>query len=165
MNIGALEATTIRIGHHLGACDVPTAKRVALVSLALMTCVGCTVSVVLVASRAQVPRLFTSDPQVQHLAESLVFLVRVSSRPWCPNCVHTVSALRFTFAQRGTVCRESTAMATSVPLLSLPVPLSPRPLCPVPHTPWFVPPFPHILCSAVPCAQGLSRSRWHPLTL
>ena len=80
--MGALEATTIRIGYHLGANDVPMAKRVGMVSLCLMLCVGVVVSVVLLVARKQIPHMFTSDPEVQREAERLMFLVSEGESVW-----------------------------------------------------------------------------------
>jgi len=65
---GSVKATTIRIGYHLGARDVPAARRVAALHLVVTTVVAVLVATAVLAADADLGRIFSDDPAVWQLA-------------------------------------------------------------------------------------------------
>ncbi|CAL1367473.1 unnamed protein product [Linum trigynum] len=66
-------AVSIRVSNELGAGNHEAAKLSVVVTIVTATVLGLTFSAVVVAAKNQVPKLFSSDPQVIHEAANLAY--------------------------------------------------------------------------------------------
>lgn len=74
---GAVKATTIRVGHHLGAGDVGAARLVVALDLAVSGVLAAAVGGGILAARPVLGELFSPDPEVHALAASIALPVGV----------------------------------------------------------------------------------------
>ena len=69
--LGAVKATTIRIGHHLGARNIAAAKFVARLDLMVSLSLSVTVGIIILAVRSDIGKIFSNDAEVWALAATI----------------------------------------------------------------------------------------------
>jgi len=69
-----MQATTIRIGHHLGEASILKCKRVLTIASIIGFAIGIIISLIFILAKGVIGKLFTSDPAVLALAEPLCYL-------------------------------------------------------------------------------------------
>ena len=72
---GCVKATTIRIGHHLGARNVPAALFVLKLDLLVSSAIAVTVGALILSTRSYLGHIFSSDEEVWALADSIALPV------------------------------------------------------------------------------------------
>lgn len=72
---GLVSATTVRVGHNLGAGQVQAARFVAWLNLVVSICIGSIIAAVLIGAGRHLGQVFTQDPDVLHYIGQLSRLV------------------------------------------------------------------------------------------
>lgn len=75
LQFGAMKATSVRCGNYVGALDARRAKLVAKLAMLVSCFVSSLSTILLLAARNEVGRVFSKDPRVINEAADIIFLV------------------------------------------------------------------------------------------
>lgn len=68
---GAVKATTVRVGHYVGAGDITMAKAVSLLNLAVMTLIAAVIGTLFMTLRNELGEIFSSDSDFKSLMATI----------------------------------------------------------------------------------------------